>query len=140
MRFWDSSALLPLVVEEAGSARLAELMAEDPAAAIWWGTPVEWAGAIARLVRERRADEAGAHAALERLGAVSQGWTEVPPTDRVRTQAQRLLRLHALRAADALQLAAALVLAEHDPRALPFVTLDEQLARAAEREGFAVLG
>lgn len=52
----------------------------------------------------------------------------------------RLLRLHPLRAADALQLAAALVLAEHDPRTLPFVTLDERLALAAEQEGFELMG
>lgn len=51
----------------------------------------------------------------------------------------RLLRIHELRAADALQLAAALVLAVFDPKTLPFVTLDACLATAAEREGFAVL-
>jgi len=55
-------------------------------------------------------------------------------------QAIRLLRLHPLRAADAQQLAAALVLSDFEPRTLPFVTLDGQLAAAARREGFEVLG
>lgn len=50
------------------------------------------------------------------------------------------MRLHPLRAADALQLAAALVLSDFEPRTLPFVTLDDRLASAARREGFEVQG
>jgi len=54
----------------------------------------------------------------------------------VREQAQRALRLHPPRAADSLQLAAALVAATHQPGALPFVCLDERLDDAAVRERF----
>ncbi len=57
----------------------------------------------------------------------------------MRDQAGRLLRLHPLRAADALQLAAAIIACEHQPESLPLVTLDQRLAEAARREGFAVL-
>ncbi len=140
MRFWDSSALVPLLVPEASSSQLTGLMREDPAAAVWWSTPVECASALARLERESGMSREGVTLASKLLAIAVPGWTEVPPTDRVRDQAVRLLRLHPLRAADALQLAAALVLAEHDPRTLPFVTRDTQLAAAAEREGFEVLG
>lgn len=140
MRFWDSSALVPLLVPEPSSARLTAVMREDPAAAVWWATPVECASTLARLAREERMSRGDAALATRLLATAAQGWSEIPPTDRVRDQARRVLRLHPLRAADALQLAAALVLAEHDPRALPFVTLDAQLARAAEREGFEVIG
>ncbi len=140
MRFWDSSAVLPLLVPEERSAALTELFRDDPAAAVWWATPVECASALARLERERRVTEAGWQAATERLRAAARGWTEVPPIDRVRDQAARLLRLHSLRAADALQLAAALVLADFEPRTLPLVTLDLRLAAVARREGFEVLG
>lgn len=140
MRFWDSSAVLPLLVPDERSAELAELFRDDPAAAVSWATPVECASALARLERERRVTEAGWQAATERLRAAARGWTEVPPIDKVRDQATRLLRLHSLRAADALQLAAALVLADFEPRTLPLVTLDLQLAAAARREGFEVLG
>jgi predicted nucleic acid-binding protein len=140
MRFWDSSALLPLLVPEARSEVLVELMREDPAAAVWWSTPVECVAALARLEREGRLSDAGWGVARERLRAVVRGWTEVPPVERVRSQAMRMLRLHPLRAADALQLAAAVVLADFEPGALPFVTLDAQLAAAASREGFEVLG
>jgi predicted nucleic acid-binding protein len=132
--------VLPLLVPEERTEFLTDLLNDDPAAAVWWATPVECASALARLERERRLTEAGWTVAAERLRAAARGWTEVPPIGRVRDQATRLLRLHPLRAADALQLAAALVLAEFDARTLPMVTLDVQLARAARREGFEVLG
>jgi len=140
MRFWDSSALLPLLVPEARSERLVELMRDDPAAAVWWATPVACVSALARMEREGRMSDAEWGVARERLRAATRGWTEVPPGERVRNQAVRLLRLHPLRAADALQLAAALVLADFEPAALPFVTLDGQLGAAASREGFEVVG
>lgn len=140
MRFWDSSALVPLLVEEARTPVMAGRMREDPAAAVWWLTPVECASALARLVRERRLTPDQGRAASALLDEVAREWTEVPALDRVRDQTRRLLGLHPLRAADALQLAAALVLCDHDPRTLPFVTLDTQLAEAAQREGFTVVG
>jgi len=47
---------------------------------------------------------------------------------------------HPLRAADALQLSAAIVAADGDPSSLELVTLDRRLAEAAMLEGFPVLG
>jgi hypothetical protein len=140
VRFWDSSAVLALLVPERRSDALADLLREDPAAAVWWATPVECASALARLERERRLTVTGSAMAAELLQEAARGWTEVPPVERVRDQAMRLLRLHALRAADTLQLAAAIVLADFDPKTLPFVTLDRHLGAAARREGFEVLG
>lgn len=140
MRFWDSSAVLPLLVPDRRSDALADLMRDDPATAVWWATPVECASALARLEREHRLTGTGRALATELLQEAAKAWTEVPPVERVRDQAMRLLRLHALRAADALQLAAAIVLADFDPKTLPFVTLDRQLGAAARREGFEVLG
>ena len=64
---------------------------------------------------------------------------KIRPTERVRRAAARLLRVHPLRAADALQLAAAIVGSEDRPETLPFVTLDDRLADAATREGFRVI-
>ncbi|HTS89850.1 MAG TPA: hypothetical protein VMG41_15255 [Gemmatimonadales bacterium] len=139
MRFWDASALVPLLVEEPRTPLLADRMREDPAAAVWWLTPVECMSAVARMVREERLTVAQGRASSRLLDDVSRQWTEVPPLDRVRDQARRLLGLHSLRAADALQLAAALVLCDFESRTLPFVTLDTQLGAAAEREGFDVL-
>ncbi|HTR20853.1 MAG TPA: hypothetical protein VMH88_08360 [Gemmatimonadales bacterium] len=140
MRFWDSSALLPLLVPEERTDRLVGVMHDDQAAAVWWATPVECASALARLEQQGRLLGGDLDAASRRLATAATQWTEVPPIDRVRDQARRLVGLHPLKAADALQLAAALVLSDFEPRTLPFVTLDGQLAVAARREGFEVLG
>ncbi|MGH7583797.1 MAG: type II toxin-antitoxin system VapC family toxin [Gemmatimonadales bacterium] len=139
MRFWDTSALLPLLLQEARTDAMIALMGDDPAAAVWWLTPVECWSALARLRREQRLTDDQVTSAATLLDEAAQRWTEVPPIERVRDQACRLLRLHQFRAADALQLAAALVLAEFEPRTLPFVTLDDRLAGAARREGFDVI-
>jgi hypothetical protein len=37
MRYWDSSALVPLVATEAATARLDALLAADPVILTWWG-------------------------------------------------------------------------------------------------------
>lgn len=140
MRFWDASAILPLLVPEERSATLVQLSEDDSTAAVWWATRVECASALARMARELRLTEPEWHVATIRLTAAARGWTEVPPIERVRDQAMRLLRLHPLRAADAMQLAAALVMSDFEPGTLPFVTLDGQLASAARREGFEVFG
>ena len=106
---------------------------------VWWATPVECASALQRLVREGGLGAAGALAAVARLRELEKHWNEVEPTQQVRQQAERLLRLHPLRATDALQLAAAVIAADYDPVSLSFVTADERLAAAAAKEGFAVL-
>jgi hypothetical protein len=140
VRFWDASALLPLLVPGQQTPTVVTMMRDDSAVAVWWATPVECASALARLDREGRLNPVAWEAALRRLEDAASVWTEVPPIDRVRDQAARLVRLHPLRAANAFQLAAALVLSDFEPKTLPFVTLDDRLASAARREGFEVLG
>jgi len=105
---------------------------------VWWGTPVECAAALARREREGTLDLADTGVALDRLRDVAAAWQEIAPSDSVRTTAQRLLRVHPLRSADSLQLAAAIVAAEHEPATLEFVSLDDRLSEAASREGFPV--
>lgn len=139
MRYWDSSALLPLLVREAHSDRMTALLRQDPALVTWWGSSVECASAIARTEREGVLTPADAAAALARLRAVANSWTEIPAVSLVREQTTRLLRLHPLRAGDALQLAAAIVASDFQPSSLEVITLDSRLAIAAEREGFTVL-
>jgi predicted nucleic acid-binding protein len=140
MRYWDSSALLPLLVQEATSARLTAEVREDPAIVTWWGTRVECVSAIARLARDGHLPTEETRAALARLDAMSREWTEVPAIDDVRVQASRLLRIHRLRAADALQLAAAIVACDFSAASLPLLTLDVRLADVALLEGFPVIG
>ncbi len=138
MRYWDSSALLPLVIREGGTDAVLAQLREDPAIVTWWGTRVECVSAVARLERDGLLDAAATRTALARLDAMFAEWTEVPAIDDVRLQATRLLRTHRLRSADALQLAAAIVASDFSAPSLPFITLDTRLADAAHREGFAL--
>jgi hypothetical protein len=139
VRFWDASAIVPLLVGEASRDALLPLLEQDASMLVWWGTPVECASALARREREGALGLDDATAALERLRELAAGWQEVLPSDPVRTVAQRLLRTHPLRAADSLQLAAAIVGAESEPATLEFVGLDNRLNEAAVREGFRVV-
>lgn len=139
MRFWDSSALVALLVDELSSGPVREAHERDIAMTTWWGTEVECVSALARLEREGRLDPGELTDGVDRLDELAAGWLEVEPTSRLRQSAMRLLRVHALRAGDALQLAAAVEAAEQRPQLLPFVTLDDRLALAADREGFPVV-
>lgn len=140
MRFWDTSALVPLVVAEPQTARAQRWLREDATVVVWTLARVEICSALAR--RRRAEPQSARKIAVARrdVFAAWEQWTEVTAVDVVRRHAERLVETHALRAADALQLAAALVAAEELPGSLTFVTFDRQQADAAEREGFPVLG
>jgi len=139
MRFWDASALIPLCLQEQQTGALKKLAQEDEAIVAWWGSPVECLSALARLRREDALSPAEEEQAQTVLRALMSAWTEVEPTGLVREQAGRVLRLHPLRAADALQLAAALVWCQGDPIHHAFICLDQRLREAARREGFPIL-
>ena len=139
MRFWDSSALLPLFVQEATSGAVADAYELDADVIAWWATQVECASTLARLERDGRLSGPALTAALGRVARFAAAWHEVQPLPVIRQTAVRLLRVHDLRAADALQLAAALTASEGQPDSLPFVTLDARLAAAADREGFGIV-
>ena len=139
MRFWDASAVVPLLVEQPLSAHARQLLAEDSDMAVWWSTPVECASAVARLRREGVLPETVERDALATLELLRSGWYEILPGDVLRAQAQRVLRLHPLRSADALQLAAALEWAGVPPSG-EMVCFDARLGEAAEREGLRVRG
>ena len=139
MRYWDSSALVSLLVEEQESARRRELIQEDHSVVTWWGSQVECASALNRLHREGTMDAHELGRSLEQLRLFAATWTEIRPMQRVRTRALRLLRVHPLRAADAMQLAAALTASGEDPLTLEIVCSDVRLSQASIREGFAVL-
>jgi predicted nucleic acid-binding protein len=135
VRFWDASALVPLILEQPRTARARELLAEDKELVVWWGSPIECASAISRLHRDGRLTSAEVARARALLLALKASWFEVQAGDAVREQAFRILRLHPLRAADALQLAAAMEWAGSPPDG-NFISFDERLSAAAQREGF----
>jgi predicted nucleic acid-binding protein len=139
VKFWDASAIVPLLVAEESTRRLQALAAKDAAMLVWWGSAIECISALARLERNSALNARAMTLALQRLGQLTAGWHEVDPSDEIRETAARFLRVHPLRAADALQLAAAFAAAERRPASLEIVTLDDRLANAARKEGFAVL-
>ena len=130
---------MPLLVDEPARRALLPMLKADGGLIVWWGTPVECGSAIARREREGDLSVAAASATMARMRALEPSWVEVNPSARVRVLALRLLRTHALRASDSLQLAAALVSTEEAPGGQGFVCLDERLAVAAQREGFTVV-
>jgi predicted nucleic acid-binding protein len=139
VRFWDTSALVPLLVAEDATEAVRACYGADPVVLVAWTTAVECASAIARAERDELLTLAEATAAFARLDELARVWREVEPSDDVRDVARRLLRVHRLRAADALQVASATMAAERRPSSLVVVTLDERLEAAAAREGFPVL-
>ena len=140
MRFWDTSAIIPLFISEQGTARAKSWYREDPEVIVWTLTRVELFSALARRRREEPAAASRLLAVRKDLIRAWAQWSEVTAIDIVRRHAERIVESHAVRAADALQLGAAVLAAEDNPAGLEFVTFDGNLAGAAEREGFAVLG
>lgn len=136
MKFWDSSAVIPFLVAEKNSSRVEELAREDGHMVVWWNTRVECHSALARLRRNGTISDRDVGFAKEILKVLSGAWTEINPSNEVQMQAERALYLHPLRAADSLQLAAAIVWADNRPRGHHFLCFDERLCEAAAREGF----
>jgi hypothetical protein len=137
VRFWDSSAIVPLIIRQPQTDAVRAILEEDDAMVVWWTSQTECASAIARLRRDRAITIDEESQVLKLLRELSETWHEVRPTEDVRAISLRLLRTHALRAADALQLAAALSWVER-PQGEVLVTYDDRLATAARLEGFAV--
>lgn len=138
MRFWDTSALVPLLLDQEATTEVRELLESDGEMAAWWGTPIGCASAAARLRREGRLSVQEEEQVLELLDLLRESWLEILPSEEIRGLALRALRVHPLKAADALQLAAARVWAGSADRP-ELVTYDERLALAARLEGFRVL-
>ena len=140
MRFWDSSAIVPLLVRQEATSKMEGEYRSGVPIAVWCLTGVEAWSAVCRLRREGRIGSPEVRVARSRLQGLTTTWVELDDWRSAAVRAQRLLELHPLRSADALQLAAALILVAERPEKVPFVTLDEHLAGAAEREGFEIVG
>jgi predicted nucleic acid-binding protein len=139
MMFWDSSALIPLFVEEPHSKNLLRLAKKDREMIVWWGSSLECRSAFARLRRESKITSVQEDRIIEQLTSLSGAWSEILPSESVRQTAARLLRLHPLKTADSLQLAAALVWSGDQMRKGGFVCLDQRLGEAARKEGLVVV-
>ena len=139
MKYWESSAVLPLLMAEPASAALRHVAESDGAMVVWWGTRIECVSALARRAREIRLSAASVSRARQLLAALTANWSEVQPSDDLRLSAARIVTVHSLSASDAMQLAGALAACRGATANLPFVSLDARLREAADREGFTVL-
>ncbi len=134
--YWDTSALIPLLLQEATTPFYRKL-AQESEILTWWGAPVECASGIERRAREDEMRENVA-AAYRNLNELIAGWKEIHPSEPLRRSAIRLLRAHRLRAGDALHLAAATIASDFAPSTVRFLTEDVRLKDVAEREGFVI--
>lgn len=139
MKFWDSSAIVPLIIEERHSKACRQLLRTDPTQLVFCFTRTEILSAIWRKHREGLLDVADVQAAEDRLDKLADRWTEVDSVTPVRDAAEKLLRVHPLRAADSLQLGACVAIFGTRRRDREFVVLDDLLAEAARQEGFKVI-
>ena len=136
MKYWDASGIVPLLVRQARTRDMERILQEDPAVVTWWGTPLECLSALLRLAREGRLAADAVRDAERRLHELRNGWDEIMPSEACRRMAERMLRVHALRTADALQLAAAVVASDHDPSRLEVVCLDQRMSEAGRKDRF----
>jgi len=136
--FWDSSALVPLCIHEITS-RQAQSHLHRLLPVVWWASMVEVHSAISRLHRLGKLKDVDKKGALARLDVLSRGWREILPGEQLRHLATRLLDIYELRAADSLQLAAALTWCQERPSNRNFVCGDDRLSKAAGSAGFSVL-
>ncbi|MDE2993238.1 MAG: type II toxin-antitoxin system VapC family toxin [Chloroflexota bacterium] len=139
MNFWDTSAIVPLCVQEPTSALVTDVLIRDEDMVVWWGTRTECISALTRQVREGNLTPLDERNARYVLHTLTQSWIEMQPSEALRGTAERLVAVHPLRAADALQLGAAIVWCRGIAAGQGFVTFDRRLREAGYREGFTVL-
>ena len=135
--FWDASSVVRLCVP-GQVTKTARVTLEQFPPVIWWLTPVEVQSALVRLKRSGELSGAAHKASSARLTTIRESWRQVLPSEPVRDLATTLLATYPLKAADALQLAAALVWAKQRPRGRVFICNDVNLSRAAGQAGFDV--
>jgi uncharacterized protein len=136
--FWDASALVPLCVDDINSRRV-QLQLRQSLPVVWWASSIEVHSAVARLHRQGKLRDVEKKGALARLDVLSRAWREILPSDSLRNLARQLLDTYELRAADSLQLAAALTWCQHRPSRRAFLSADQRLSKCATAAGFSVI-
>jgi predicted nucleic acid-binding protein len=136
--FWDSSTLIPLCINQGTSVDCKALSTQFNYI-VWWATAVEVRSAVARLGRASVINPGQRQGAIDRLSELRLSWPEVAPSYELRELAANLLDTYALRAADSLQLAAALTWCQSKPAGRVFVCDDLRLCDAAAQADFTVV-
>ncbi|HZD47864.1 MAG TPA: type II toxin-antitoxin system VapC family toxin [Silvibacterium sp.] len=136
--FWDTSAFVPLCLQQQNSSRATQLL-DQYAMVVWWAAPVEARSALARDLRNGVITGLEHQEATLVLEQMRWDWTEVRPDDSLRSFAETLPDRFPLRAGDALQLAAAWEWVMQRPAGRPFISGDKRLLDAAEQMGFRAI-
>jgi predicted nucleic acid-binding protein len=139
VKFWDTSAVVPLCINEPSSKAVRSILTRDSLMVVWWTTRTECVSALMRQTREGSLRNEDERQARQVLGQLADAWVEVQPTEILRATSERLLAVHALRAADAFQLAAALHWCRRQTTNMEFVSFDSRLREAGHKEGFTLL-
>jgi predicted nucleic acid-binding protein len=138
MRFWDSSAIVPLLVLEKETEQCIRAFQSDPEIMVWTMSKVEVFSALCRRFREGGLREIDFDSAKKRMNDFFDTAFEIISLTKVKDRALRLLQVHQLRAADAMQLASVLVTTKEDPSRMQIMSFDNRLTLAARREGFTI--
>jgi predicted nucleic acid-binding protein len=115
---------------------MAKALSKQYTVTVWWAAPVEVSSAFARLKRTGHLTSAGQVQAQVTLRSIRGDWKEVQPSEELRDHAERLVDRFPLKAADALQLAAAMAWCSAHPSGRAFLSGDRQLLDAARQLGF----
>ncbi len=138
MKFWDASALVPLLVPEQQSDYCLQILKSDQEVLLWCLSRVEVISALTRRLRDQSLSFDQFQTAKTRLQEILESAYQITALDKVMNRAVRLLEVHPLRSADACQLASSLVVTQEDPLRLPMICFDERLKEAAMKEGFVL--
>jgi predicted nucleic acid-binding protein len=138
MKFWDASAVVPLLLTEKQSDYCLQILKDDQDVLLWCLSRVEVVSAMTRRLREQSLTFGEFQSAKIRLQHILEGAYQITALEKVMNRAVRLLEVHPLRAADACQLASVLVATQEDPDRVSLICLDERLKEAAIKEGFVV--
>lgn len=137
MRYFDASALVKRYVRERGTAKVRRLLSSDVPVTSRLSA-VEIASALARRAREGAFSDAARDRAIAAYDADLASMVVVELTAVIAARAQALVRQHALRAGDAIQLASCLYIQEQLGAEISFVAFDDRLANAARLEGVRI--
>ncbi len=137
LAFWDSSALIPLCVQQVQTQRSETLFAKY-GVTVWWSTQIEIISGLTRLLRMKEIDETEFVDGKQVAQAMAMIWIAIKPSANIEREARILLELYPLRAADALQLAAALEWCDGNPKGCVFLSFDQRLREAAGMAGFTL--
>ncbi len=138
MKFWDASAVVPLIVQEEKTEYCYKQLQKDKDVMVWTLSKIEVFSALCRRLRDNSLNEEAFESAKDRINDFFDMTYEIISISKAKARALRLLQIHPLKVADALQLASALIATEEDPARLPIICFDERLCQAAWREGFTV--